>query len=138
MFDSYSRPGTLARLHFQSPDSQLFESTVRDEINSLPATAANAATRFAGLDSFLDQHPFDLPFVLQKRLALTLILNTSAPWLIFDEPTLGQDEDARAAIGHALRKLAAAGHGVILISHNSEFSYSFSDEELDLSKLNND
>lgn len=137
MFDSYSRPGTLARLHFQSPDSQLFESTVSDELNSLSAIAAHAAARFAGLNGFLDQHPFDLPFVLRKRLALTLILNTPAPWLIFDEPTLGQDEDARAVIGHALRRLAASGHGVILISHNAEFARSCFDEELNLPKLTN-
>ena len=136
-FDSYLRPGTLARLHFQSPDSQLFESTVGDELDSLSTDAKQAAVRFAGLDGILTHHPFDLPFVLRKRLALTLILNTTSPWLIFDEPTLGQDEDARIAIGHALRKLAASGHGVILISHNSEFGQSFSDEELNLLQLTN-
>ncbi len=136
-FDSYSRPGTLARLHFQSPDSQLFETTVRDELHFLPAGQAQAACQFAGLGSFLDQHPFDLPFVMRKRLALTLILHTSAPWLIFDEPTVGQDEDARAAIGHALRKLAKADHGVILISHNAEFAQSVSDKEINLPKLTN-
>lgn len=136
-FNSYARPGTLARLHFQSPDSQLFESTVRDELKSLPAPTALAAARFAGLEGFLEQHPFDLPFVLRKRLALTLVFHTSAPWLIFDEPTLGQDETTRTALGHSLRKLAIAGHGIILISHNSEFAQSFSDEELNLGKIAN-
>jgi energy-coupling factor transporter ATP-binding protein EcfA2 len=134
-FDSYSRPGTLARLHFQSPNSQLFESTVRDELHSLPTQAANAAARFAGLEGFLNHHPFDLPFVLRKRLALTLILHTSAPWLIFDEPTLGQDEHSLATIRTALRKLAKAGHGIIIISHNSEFAKATSDQELNLPTL---
>ncbi len=136
-FDSYAHPGTLARLHFQSPDSQLFESTVRDELQSLPTPAAMAAARFAGLEGFLGQHPFDLPFVLRKRLALTLIFHTSAPWLIFDEPTLGQDETARIALGQSLRKLAKAGYGIILISHNQEFACSYSDEEVDLPQLIN-
>ena len=134
-FDSYSRPGALAHLHFQSADSQLFESTVGAELKSLDADSKRAATRFAGLGAFLDQHPFDLPFVLRKRLALTVILHSSAPWLIFDEPVIGQDENSRSAIGKSLRKLAAAGHGVILISHNAEFARSFSDEELNLLNL---
>lgn len=136
-FDAYSHPGSLARLHFQSPDSQLFEATVRDELHPLPPPTAEAATRFAGLQGFLAHHPFDLPFVLRKRLALTLILHTSAPWLIFDEPTLGQDEHSRAAISTALRRLATAGHGLIIISHNAEFAQSSSDEELDLRRLIN-
>jgi energy-coupling factor transport system ATP-binding protein len=134
-FDSYSRPGALAHLHFQSPDSQLFESTVSDELKSLPTESALAATRFAGVAGFLNQHPFDLPFALRKRLAVALILHSSAPWLIFDEPAIGQDQNSRGAIGKALRKLAVAGHGVILISHDAEFAKSFSDEEVKLLPL---
>lgn len=113
-------------MHFQSPDSQLFEDTVRSELASLPPEAADRATRFAGLTAFLDLHPFDLPFVLRKRLALTLILHASAPWLIFDEPDLGQDEQTRIAIAGALGRLAENGYGVILVTHNDEFGASVS------------
>jgi energy-coupling factor transport system ATP-binding protein len=131
-FNSYARPGTLARLHFQSPDSQLFEDTVRAELGSLPSALSKNAARFAGLGGFLDEHPFDLPFVLRKRLALTLILHTTAPWLVFDEPTLGQDEQSRIVLASAFRKLADKGYGIILISHHSDFAVSIADEELDL------
>jgi energy-coupling factor transporter ATP-binding protein EcfA2 len=132
-FNVYLSPGKLARLHFQSPDSQLFADTVRDELNSLPANAAKNAAHFAGLDSFLDHHPFDLPFVLRKRLALTLILHTSAPWLIFDEPTLGQDEHAQSTLKSAFQKLAEKGYGVILISHHDDFAISTANKKFSLS-----
>jgi energy-coupling factor transport system ATP-binding protein len=131
-FNAYARPGTLARLHFQSPDSQLFEDTVRAELASLPADSIERGARFAGVAEFLNQHPFDFPFVLRKRLALTLILHTSAPWLIFDEPTLGQDEHSRAVLSSAFRRLAQTGHGIIFVSHNDKFAYSVADAELNI------
>lgn len=133
-FNSYARPGTLARLHFQSPDSQLFADTVRAELDSLPSTIPKNAARFAGLDGFLDEHPFDLPFVLRKRLALTLILHTAAPWLIFDEPTLGQDEQSRMVLASAFRSLAKSGYGIIMVSHNEKFAENLTNEAIHLNK----
>lgn len=131
-FNSYARPGTLAHLHFQSPDSQLFEDTVRAELASLHVDSIERATRFAGVAEFLNQHPFDLPFVLRKRLALTLILHTSAPWLIFDEPTLGQDHQSRVVLSSALKRLANAGHGIIIISHSGNFADQLANETVNL------
>ena len=133
-FNAYARPGTLARLHFQSPDSQLFEDTVRAELGSLPSAISKSAARFAGLGGFLNEHPFDLPFVLRKRLALTLILHTAAPWLIFDEPTLGQDEQSRIVLSSAFQSLAKCGYGIIIISHNENFADHVASETIHLDK----
>lgn len=134
-FNSYAHPGILARLHFQSPDSQLFDDTVGKELSSLPLATAEKATHFAGLSCFLDHHPFDLPFVLRKRLALTLILHTSAPWLIFDEPTLGQDEQSRMVLSSAFRKLAESGYGIILVSHNEMFANLVADKTIPMEEI---
>jgi energy-coupling factor transport system ATP-binding protein len=121
-FDPYPHPGTLVRLHFQNPDAQLFGEPVRNELSSLPPSLREAAALFAGLIPFLDTHPFDLPFVLRKRLALTLIFHTVAPWLIFDEPTVGLDEEAQSIIAACIDRLASAGYGVIFISHNERLT----------------
>jgi energy-coupling factor transport system ATP-binding protein len=134
-YDTYAKPGSLARLHFQSPDSQLFADRVRGELDSLGSPVAAQAARFAGLLPFLEQHPFDLPFVLRKRLAFALILHTSAPWLIFDEPDLGQDQQARLELCICLRKLAATGHGVILVSHNERFASNLVANQIDLQSV---
>ena len=44
-------------------------------------------------------HPNELPFVLKKRLGIALAVLAGKPWLIFDEPTLGQDEQFPSRIG---------------------------------------
>lgn len=117
-FDPFPRPGTLAQLHFQNPDTQLFGTSVAGEIETLPPESRAPALAFAGLATFQEKHPFDLPFVLRKRLALTLTLHASAPWLIFDEPTVGLDQESQEAVCQALIMLKDAGHGILLISHN--------------------
>jgi energy-coupling factor transporter ATP-binding protein EcfA2 len=131
-FNSFKQPGILARLHFQNPDTQLFAGSVHDEIATLPPARRDAALNFAGLTSFLNTHPFDLPYVLRKRLALTVIFHTDAPWLIFDEPSIGLDTDSQATISIALKRLAAAGYGVLVISHNQRFESLLSPEIINL------
>ena len=91
---------------------------MRNELATLTSSRREEASIFAGLDGFLDTHPFDLPFVLRKRLALTLIMHTEAPWLIFDEPTIGLDAESQAVVASCMERLASAGYGVIFISHN--------------------
>ena len=117
-FNSYVSPGTLAQLHFQNPDTQLFDVSVAKEIQTLPSEIRASAIQFGGLQGCEDTHPFDLPFVLRKRLALSLILHSTAPWLIFDEPTVGLDWTSQQKVCKALNKLKLAGYGVMLISHN--------------------
>jgi len=117
-FDPYPQPGTLAQLHFQNPDTQLFGTSVTGEIETLPRERRASALSFAGLNAVQRRHPFDLPFVLRKRLALTLTLHANAPWLIFDEPTVGLDQAGQRAVCAALIKLKQSGYGILLISHN--------------------
>ncbi|MBL9151852.1 MAG: ATP-binding cassette domain-containing protein [Verrucomicrobiales bacterium] len=118
LFDPYPKPGTLAQLHFQNPDTQLFGTSVAGEIETLPPERRASALAYAGLRTFMGTHPFDLPFVLRKRLALTLTLHANTPWLIFDEPTVGLDRAGQKAVCEALIKLKKAGFGILLISHN--------------------
>lgn len=120
--DPYQTPGALATYHFQRPDDQLFESSVSEEIGTLPFEVREQALEFGGLSTLKGQHPFDLPYVLRKRLALSVVLPLRTPWQIIDEPTLGQDERNRVQLAKALRSIADSGRGVLLITHDDSFA----------------
>ena len=44
------------------------------------------------------------------------------PWIMLDEPTIGQDAATRAALAEAIGRLAALGHGVVFITHDDDFA----------------
>jgi energy-coupling factor transport system ATP-binding protein len=132
--DPFKKPGSLASYHFQRADDQLFESSVRMEVATLPSDLREQAIGFGSLDSQMDSHPFDLPFVLRKRLALSVVLPLQTPWLIVDEPTLGQDDENRAELAKALKAIAATGRGVLLITHDDSFAESVIDHTLHLTR----
>jgi energy-coupling factor transport system ATP-binding protein len=122
------KPGALVSYHFQNPDLQLFSTTAWDEVNAGPlaqgCSEAEAAWRarhvldqVAIAPTFDRDHPLDLPFTLRKRLALAAAVACGCPWLILDEPSLGQDAENTSAIGDLIRGLAESGAGVLVISH---------------------
>lgn len=116
--------GRLVSYHFQNPDLQLFSSSVSSELAS--SSAGDRARVETVIEAFdlgpvLDKHPLDLPFVVRKRVALAATLAAPAPWLILDEPTLGQDREAAIALRDIIDALAAKGHGIIVISHSRWF-----------------
>ena len=55
----------------------------------------------------LDQHLYELPLVARKRLSWLWPLSGALPWIMLDEPTLGQDRATRAALADAIGRLAA-------------------------------
>jgi energy-coupling factor transport system ATP-binding protein len=136
--DPFKKPGSLASYHFQRPDDQLFESSVRMEVATLTSDLREQAIGFGSLDTEMDSHPFDLPFVLRKRLALSVVMPLQTPWLIVDEPTLGQDEANRAELAEALRAIACTGRGVLLITHDGTFAESVIDATIQLGTLSHD
>jgi ABC-type transport system involved in cytochrome bd biosynthesis fused ATPase/permease subunit len=67
----------------------------------------------------------DLPYVSRKRLALFAGLIRDVPWLVIDEPTIGQDDASCSHIAQILESKAKCGTGVILITHSEEFPKRF-------------
>lgn len=122
------RPGQLVAYHFQNPDLQLFGTTVADEIQAGPrASGMRTDERRRRTDALLDafglseverQHPLDLPFVGRKRVAMAATLAMGCPWVVLDEPTLGQDRPSSEAVARVLEHAAAAGTGIMVISHS--------------------
>jgi ABC-type polar amino acid transport system ATPase subunit len=44
------------------------------------------------------------------------------PWLIFDEPTIGQDHTTRTELAFAIGHLCSLGYGVIFVTHDEDFA----------------
>jgi energy-coupling factor transport system ATP-binding protein len=130
-FQPWREPGTVFAYHFQNPDLQLFSTTVRAEVEAGPRalglssdTVGRAARVWGnafGLEGALDWHPLDLPFVYRKRVALAATFAMVRPWLILDEPTLGQDDETSETIRQMIGALADQGCGILVISHSVGF-----------------
>jgi energy-coupling factor transport system ATP-binding protein len=123
----WKEPAKYVAYHFQNPDLQLFSLTVREELaqsstndQQEPGWLDAVAEPF-GLQSVLDRHPLDLPFVMRKRVAMAASVAMRRPWLILDEPTLGQDDQNACILAKQLTYLASQGVGVIVISHSEWF-----------------
>ena len=119
--DMTRAPAAICALHFQNPDPQLFETSVDAELlismASEPCETQNIRHAF-GLESVASSHPMDLPFVLRKRLAIAATFAMQRPWLIFDEPSLGQDSATLDHLVAMLQRQADAGTGVIVVTHS--------------------
>ncbi len=127
----YGRPGrALARLVGlvpQDPGRLLYGETVAEECatadreGGLPAGATVAALRgIADLDP--GRHPHDLSEGERLSVALALVLAAAPPLVLLDEPTRGLDYAAKDRLVLAVRRLAAAGHCVVLSTHDVELA----------------
>ena len=73
-------------------------------------------------------HPRDLSEGQRLALALAVVLVTSPPALLLDEPTRGLDYPAKAELAEVLRRLADDGHTVMVATHDVEFAAAAADE----------
>jgi len=123
----YRSPGNLVSYVYQDPDVQFVDASVaedaalgvRDEPRRPAATRIEAALRALGLATLKSTEIASLPYVLRKRASLVGVLAALKPWLIIDEPSLGQDEASVVAITEIFKRLAALGYGIIVISHST-------------------
>ena len=79
-------------------------------------TVHSVAT-FCGLDSFLDRPATGLSKGMGQRLHLAKTLLHDPALLILDEPASGLDPRARIEFRDLLKRLAAAGKGILISSH---------------------
>ncbi|MBK3662691.1 ATP-binding cassette domain-containing protein [Bradyrhizobium diazoefficiens] len=120
---------------FQNPLDQIFGTTTRAYLDALSNVAAQRKTFLAGkiglttddvlaglgITPFAEAEPFELPFVVAKRLSLAGALLARSPWIFLDEPALSSDADGRAGLRHLVQALCEAGFGTIIVSHGEEF-----------------
>lgn len=113
----------------QEPDSLLFSTTVRGEIEATlgllgrkdPA-AVDRWLRTLRLDDLADRHPRSLSVGQRQRVAIAAVAVGDAPVLVLDEPTRGIDATSRHALEHTLREHAGGGGAVVLATHDIELA----------------
>ncbi|MGH3371899.1 MAG: ABC transporter ATP-binding protein [Nocardioidaceae bacterium] len=110
----------------QVPGDLLYESTVARECSQADRDAGLAPGTTAALFGRLspgvpeEQHPRDLSEGQRLTLALAIVLAAEPPLVLLDEPTRGLDYTAKHRLVEILRDLAAAGHAVMLATHDVE------------------
>ncbi|QNS06509.1 ABC transporter ATP-binding protein [Streptomyces xanthii] len=72
-------------------------------------------------------HPRDLSEGQRLTLALAIVLTAAPPLLLLDEPTRGLDYAAKARLVTILRRLADAGHAVLMATHDVELAAELTD-----------
>ncbi|MEU6877272.1 ATP-binding cassette domain-containing protein [Streptomyces sp. NPDC046712] len=112
----------------QEPRDLLYADTVAAECSAADTDADAAPGTCRALVSELlpgvvdDTHPRDLSEGQRLALALAVVLTGRPPLLLLDEPTRGLDYAAKARLVAHLRELAAAGHAIVLATHDVELA----------------
>lgn len=132
-YEPWRSGNRIFALATQNPDHQWCGATLAEDLARRRAALARysiilppdaeLATLAASLGiRSLDQHLYELPLVARKRLSWLWPLAGALPWVMLDEPTLGQDQATRAALADAIGRLVALGYGVVFITHDDEFA----------------
>ncbi|MFZ5675559.1 MAG: energy-coupling factor ABC transporter ATP-binding protein [Pseudomonadota bacterium] len=116
---------------FQTPEQQIFNATVRDEVafgpNNLPLTSEQRDERVTRslartrLSDFAKSHPLDLDQAQRRFVALASVLASQPPALLLDEPQRGLDARGRALLAEIIREEQAADRCIIIVCHDMEF-----------------
>ncbi|MFG2571663.1 ABC transporter ATP-binding protein [Streptomyces sp. NPDC048481] len=112
----------------QEPRDLLYADTVAAECTAADRDAQAAPGTCRALVSELlpgiadDTHPRDLSEGQRLTLALAVVLAARPPLLLLDEPTRGLDYAAKGRLVAVLRALAAAGHAIVLATHDVELA----------------
>jgi energy-coupling factor transport system ATP-binding protein len=107
----------------QNPEHMFLTHTVRDEVELTARRLGRHIDLDAALDAFglaglVDVHPFRLSGGEKRRLAVLAGLAHRPGVILLDEPTVGQDPDAWAAIGGWFTSAADAGAAVVVATHD--------------------
>lgn len=116
---------------FQNPDDQIFQSTIFNEIafglknKKLSKEELNkeveAAATMCGLNEFLQEHPYNLPYSKRKFVTIAAVIAMKPKVIILDEPTAGQDKESTELLGQIIKELTDNNQCVITITHDMEF-----------------
>ena len=136
-------PRSRVGLVFQTPDHQFTGSTVFTDVLSgvrhprreRDRRVWSALTEFH-LAEFAHRNPFSLSGGEKRRLSIADVVAAMSPeqpgLLIFDEPSAGQDDRTWHDLVVTLHRLADAGHGLVVITHDRRLISAVSDCRLEL------
>jgi energy-coupling factor transporter ATP-binding protein EcfA2 len=123
-------------LLFQNPDFSLFNLTVMDEIefglknlryDNLTQRVAKALA-LVGLSGYEQRHPQTLSLGEKQKVCLACILALDTDYIVLDEPIAMLDYQSSLAIYKILKTLNNAGKTIVVIEHDTDFLWNFTDD----------
>ena len=120
-------PGAIA---FQNPEAHFTTESARAELaaNGVAADYIELVLAEWGLVAQAGQHPFTLSMGQKRRLVLAALTASDRwPLLILDEPTSGLDRRGTERVACIIRRLAAAGRALAVITHDADFALAVCD-----------
>ena len=112
-------------LIMQDVNHQLFTESVLDEVllGMKPQDENLALEILEGLNlkQYADNHPMALSGGQKQRVAIGSGISSGCDVVVFDEPTSGLDYRRMLAVSATLKKLAASGKTLLVITHDPEF-----------------
>lgn len=120
---------------FQSPEKQLFSTSVWEELTYVPllldkdekatSTQAEELLHTFQMSLLRDRSPYCLSRGEKQRLAICAVLMQGATHLILDEPTTGLDSENRAILHGVFQTLIERGVGLCIITHDNDLKSRF-------------
>ncbi|WP_339850563.1 branched-chain amino acid ABC transporter ATP-binding protein/permease [uncultured Nisaea sp.] len=109
--------------------------TVLESVEAARIEGESALTRLTevGLANHVNERSGTLPPAALKHLEIARALATGASILALDEPAAGMNEVERSELSALLKRLADAGHGILLIDHAMDFLLPLADRVICLS-----
>ena len=115
-------------LVFQNPDHQIFNTTVREEVEFGPRQLGfseeqqkknvERALQTMDLEAQQQRDPFQLSKGERQRVAVACMLSVSPEILMLDEPTTGLDYRQQTYLMALLRELNKEGATIIIVTHS--------------------
>lgn len=126
---------------FQSPESQLFENKVLNDVmygplnfgvdeNGAKVAAVEALEAMNIKEHYFEKSPFKLSGGEKRKVAVAGVLACKPQTLIFDEPTSNLDNKSTRDFFELVKELKNQGHMIIIISHNENLAYEYADRIL--------
>lgn len=143
-----AKPRDLTRAGFlvmQDVNYQLFSDSVREELmiglNETDPNVliqANRVLEDLDLTRFADRHPMSLSGGQKQRVAIGSALMCGKELIILDEPTSGLDRYHMEQVGELLRRLAAQGRTILVVTHDEELAAGWCTRIINLERCRTD
>ncbi|MDF2988659.1 MAG: transporter [Eubacterium sp.] len=122
------KPGERLKLSYmvmQDVNYQLFAESVEAEcsfgISHPDQSIVEHTMDELGLMQYRERHPNTLSGGQKQRVAVAVSMICGKDLLVFDEPTSGLDFDSMAQVAGLIKKLAATGKVIFIVTHDYEF-----------------
>ncbi len=118
---------------FKNPLCCFVMDSVAEELEAtakaykLPRSGIEEVIDIMQLQSVLNSNPYDISGGELQRAAIAKLLLPEPEVIFLDEATKGMDAFFKAEFGALLRRLAARGTAIVLVSHDIEFCAEFAD-----------